>query len=80
MGIEVADLFCLGENVLLSWAKIVDCGDAPLTFLVDQHQNGYYADAAYLAQDNTAALKQLDKAHKVHHPSYLACMSVSATN
>ncbi|KAF2828964.1 arginase family protein [Ophiobolus disseminans] len=37
-----------GENVLLDWAKIVDCGDAPLTFL-----------------DNTAALKQLDKAHKV---------------
>ncbi len=30
------------------WAKIVDCGDAPLTFL-----------------DNTVALKQLDKAHKV---------------
>ncbi|KAH7088809.1 arginase family-domain-containing protein [Paraphoma chrysanthemicola] len=37
-----------GENVLLDWAKIVDCGDAPLTFL-----------------DNTAALKQLDKAHKI---------------
>ncbi|KAH4197149.1 hypothetical protein HBI56_063320 [Parastagonospora nodorum] len=36
------------ENVLLDWARIVDCGDAPLTFL-----------------DNTAALKQLDKAHKV---------------
>lgn len=32
----------------MSWAKIVDCGDAPLTFL-----------------DNTIALKQLDKAHKV---------------
>ncbi|CAO2654938.1 Nn.00g116710.m01.CDS01 [Neocucurbitaria sp. VM-36] len=37
-----------GDNVLLDWAKIVDCGDAPLTFL-----------------DNTAALKQLDKAHQI---------------
>ncbi|KAI8942717.1 hypothetical protein NX059_000765 [Plenodomus lindquistii] len=37
-----------GENVLRSWAKLVDCGDAPLTFL-----------------DNTAALKQLDQAHKI---------------
>ncbi len=37
-----------GENSFISWAKIVDCGDAPLTFL-----------------DNTVALKQLDKAHKV---------------
>ncbi|PGG97792.1 agmatinase [Helicocarpus griseus UAMH5409] len=37
-----------GENVFASWAKVVDCGDAPLTFL-----------------DNTVALKQLDKAHKV---------------
>ncbi|KAF1846556.1 Arginase/deacetylase [Cucurbitaria berberidis CBS 394.84] len=37
-----------GENVLLDWAKIVDCGDAPLTFL-----------------DNTAALKQLDEAHRI---------------
>ncbi|KMP00005.1 agmatinase [Coccidioides immitis H538.4] len=37
-----------GVNNLRSWAKIVDCGDAPLTFL-----------------DNTIALKQLDKAHKV---------------
>ncbi|KAH7395277.1 arginase family protein [Phaeosphaeria sp. MPI-PUGE-AT-0046c] len=37
-----------GENVLKEWAKIVDCGDAPLTYL-----------------DNTLALKQLDKAHKV---------------
>lgn len=24
----------VGENVLRDWAKIVDCGDAPLTFLV----------------------------------------------
>ncbi|EFQ86928.1 hypothetical protein PTT_17725 [Pyrenophora teres f. teres 0-1] len=37
-----------GENVLLDWAKIIDCGDAPLTVL-----------------DNTAALKQLDKAHEI---------------
>jgi len=22
-----------GENVFASWAKVVDCGDAPLTFL-----------------------------------------------
>lgn len=29
-----ADGFHLGENVLLDWAKIVDCGDAQLTFLV----------------------------------------------
>jgi hypothetical protein len=41
-----------GENTLMSWAKIVDCGDAPLTFL-----------------DNTIALKQLDKAHRVCLPS-----------
>ncbi|MCJ1245041.1 hypothetical protein MMC30_002242 [Trapelia coarctata] len=37
-----------GENSLEDWAKIVDCGDAPLTFL-----------------DNTVALKQLEKAHKL---------------
>jgi len=37
-----------GENVFADWAKVIDCGDAPLTFL-----------------DNTAALKQLDKAHKI---------------
>ncbi|KAF9628922.1 Ureohydrolase [Lasiodiplodia theobromae] len=37
-----------GENAYQSWAKIVDCGDAPLTFL-----------------DNTVALKQLDRTHKV---------------
>ncbi|KAI9819850.1 MAG: hypothetical protein M1827_006419 [Pycnora praestabilis] len=37
-----------GENSFADWAKVVDCGDAPLTFL-----------------DNTIALKQLDKAHKV---------------
>ncbi|KAL2354038.1 arginase family-domain-containing protein [Cryomyces antarcticus] len=37
-----------GENAFVDWAKVVDCGDAPLTFL-----------------DNTVALKQLDKAHKI---------------
>ena len=37
-----------GKNVFRQGAKIVDCGDAPLTVL-----------------DNTVALKQLDKAHKV---------------
>jgi len=42
---------CKGENSLDDWAKIVDCGDAPLTFL-----------------DNTVALKQLEKAHKVRWP------------
>ncbi|OAP60988.1 agmatinase [Fonsecaea erecta] len=36
------------ENTFLGWARIVDCGDAPLTFL-----------------DNTVALQQLEKAHKV---------------
>jgi len=34
--------------VFLGWAKILDCGDAPLTFL-----------------DNTVALKQLEKSHRV---------------
>ncbi|KAK8191958.1 arginase family-domain-containing protein [Phyllosticta capitalensis] len=37
-----------GESTYDDWAKIVDCGDAPLTVL-----------------DNTVALKQLDRAHKV---------------
>lgn len=37
-----------GKNSYTDWAKIIDCGDAPLTFL-----------------DNTIALKQLEKAHKV---------------
>ncbi|KAK0642554.1 Guanidinobutyrase [Lasiodiplodia hormozganensis] len=36
------------ENIYRDWAKVVDCGDAPLTYL-----------------DNTAALKQLDFAHKL---------------
>ena len=37
-----------GRNSFEEWAKIVDCGDAPLTFI-----------------DNTLAMKQLGKAHKV---------------
>ncbi|KAK4543719.1 hypothetical protein LTR36_005364 [Oleoguttula mirabilis] len=37
-----------GRNHFREWAKIVDCGDAPLTVL-----------------DNTVALKQLDKTHRV---------------
>jgi agmatinase len=37
-----------GRNSFAEWATIVDCGDAPLTFV-----------------DNTVALKQLVKAHKV---------------
>lgn len=37
-----------GRNSFEEWARIVDCGDAPLTFV-----------------DNTVALKQLGKAHKV---------------
>ena len=36
------------ENTFLEWARIVDCGDAPLTYL-----------------DNTIALQQLVKAHKL---------------
>ena len=36
------------ENTFLEWARVVDCGDAPLTFL-----------------DNTVALQQLVKAHKM---------------
>lgn len=41
-----------GRNSFEEWAKIVDCGDAPLTFV-----------------DNTMALKQLGKAHKVNGPT-----------
>ncbi|KAJ4386077.1 hypothetical protein N0V93_008969 [Gnomoniopsis smithogilvyi] len=37
-----------GRNSFEEWAKLVDCGDAPLTFV-----------------DNTVALKQLVKAHKI---------------
>lgn len=37
-----------GKNAFLQGLKVIDCGDAPLTFL-----------------DNTIALKQLDKAHRV---------------
>lgn len=47
-----------GRNSFQDWAKIVDCGDAPLTFV-----------------DNTVALKQLGKAHKVKafYPCALQC-------
>lgn len=27
-------IWIIGENYLNNWAKVVDCGDAPLTFLV----------------------------------------------
>ncbi|KAI1778701.1 arginase family protein [Hypoxylon cercidicola] len=37
-----------GRNRFAEWAKLVDCGDAPLTYI-----------------DNTVALKQLVKAHKI---------------
>lgn len=40
-----------GQNPFSQWAKVVDCGDAPLTFV-----------------DNTVAMKQLGKAHKVRRP------------
>ncbi|MCJ1273598.1 hypothetical protein MMC21_001391 [Puttea exsequens] len=39
---------CDGENTFLDWAKILDCGDVPLTYF-----------------DNTVALKQLEKAHRL---------------
>ena len=44
----------------MSWAEILDCGDAPLTFL-----------------DNTVALKQLEKAHKVCDFAYFKCKDLS---
>ncbi|KAJ9626541.1 hypothetical protein H2203_004174 [Taxawa tesnikishii (nom. ined.)] len=37
-----------GQNSFMEWAKIVDCGSAPMTFF-----------------DNTVALKQLEKAHRI---------------
>lgn len=43
------------RNAFQEWAKVVDCGDAPLTFI-----------------DNTVALKQLVKAHKVSLPGKVA--------
>ena len=45
---ELNNSLVIGENSFSSWAKVLDCGDAPLTFL-----------------DNTIALKQLEKAHRV---------------
>lgn len=49
-----------GRNSFDDWAKIVDCGDAPLTFV-----------------DNTLALKQLGKAHKVG--LVLSCKRIYST-
>ncbi len=48
MGAPMAWSAYTHENTFLEWARVVDCGDAPLTYL-----------------DNTVALKQLVKAHKV---------------
>ena len=45
---ELNSSLVVGENSFSSWATILDCGDARLTFL-----------------DNTIALKQLEKAHRV---------------
>jgi agmatinase len=50
--------------VLLDWARIVDCGDAPLTFLVGLAREVILDESLMCRKDNTAALKQLDKAHK----------------
>ena len=47
-----------GENTYMSWAEILDCGNAPLTFL-----------------DNTVALRQLEKAHKVSNLVKLSSQS-----
>lgn len=55
--------------MLLDWAKIVDCGDAPLTFLVDAARSLSRISVLMLRKDNTVALKQLDKAHEVSAPS-----------
>ncbi|KAL1967469.1 hypothetical protein VTN77DRAFT_3254 [Rasamsonia byssochlamydoides] len=49
-----------GQNPFSEWAKIVDCGDAPLTFV-----------------DNTVALKQLEKAHKIISGRQASNVSVS---
>lgn len=64
-----SELHLSGKNSYLDWAKIIDCGDAPLTFLVQSRGLVCSTDEYVLtvAQDNTAALRQLDKAHKVRH-------------
>ncbi|ORY61412.1 arginase family protein [Pseudomassariella vexata] len=51
-----------GRNSLEDWAKVVDCGDAPLTFV-----------------DNTMALKQLVKAHKITSGRLANNASISST-
>lgn len=38
-----ADIITIGENVFLAGAKIVDCGDAPLTVLVSESSCGIVA-------------------------------------
>ena len=54
-----------GENTLENWAKIIDCGDGretsswPPLILTS-------LSAPLTPLDNTIALKQLEKAHKVH--------------
>ena len=60
----------VGQNYLNNWAKVVDCGDAPLTFLVRTPSLApvpyrQSCPAHMRPQDNTIALKQLDKSHKV---------------
>ncbi len=50
------------RNWFTEWAKIVDCGDAPLTFV-----------------DNTIALKQLVKAHKIISGRQASNVSVTKT-
>jgi agmatinase len=51
-----------GHNLFEAWATLVDCGDAPLTFI-----------------DNTVALKQLVKAHKIVSGRPANNASVAAT-
>ena len=62
--IDVVSQF-LGKNVFYDWAKIVDCGDAPLTFLVSIGHINQLRTALTIHKDNTIALKQLDTSHQV---------------
>ncbi|TID27616.1 agmatinase 1 [Venturia nashicola] len=55
-----------GRNSFAEWAEVVDCGDVPLTLLVcDTRESVASAITVDHVQDNTAALKQLDEAHKI---------------